>query len=326
MSTASQESTGVNHDNLRHVIITSTCFAFILSTTAVGFRVLSRKINGTGLFIDDNLMISALMRFSCLFWEWGISIAGVVQVLYNGLRTHIIYVKPEQLTVYLKTLFTGSILYTLYVASIKLSILMLYNRLFPVKPMDIAVKVVSMVIILWAACGILAGCFTCIPTEKLWNPMIPCGCMDLGKFYYGLQMPNIVTDAIILVMPMHTLWGLQISKAQKTGLSIIFVLGFLTLIFDIVRLISLIDLSKAGDDITCVWTCIEPAVGIVAACLSNMRPLFKIVHRKVWMRHVGSTANTSQQAINASNSEKRWTRDTPSPTLQSQTTHSESPA
>lgn len=45
-----------------------------------------------------------------------------------------------------------------------------------------------------------------------------------------------------------------------------------TLIFDIVRLISLIDLSKAGDDITCVWTCIEPAVGIVAACLSNMRP------------------------------------------------------
>lgn len=104
---------------------------------------------------------------------------------------------------------------------------MLYKRLFPVKPMDIAVKVVSMVIILWTACGILAGCFTCIPTEKLWNPMILGGCMDLGKFYYGLQMPNIVTDAIILVVPMHTLWGLPISKAQKTGLSIIFVLGFL---------------------------------------------------------------------------------------------------
>ncbi|GLI74266.1 hypothetical protein PoHVEF18_002503 [Penicillium ochrochloron] len=324
MSTASQDATGVDHDNLRHVVITSTCFAFILSTTAVGFRILSRKINGTGLFIDDYLMLSALL------WEWGISIAGVV-LLYNGLGTHIVYVKPDQLTVYLKTLFTGSILYTLCVASIKLSILMLYKRLFPVKPMDIAVKIVSMIIILWAACGILAGCFTCIPTEKLWNPMIPGGCMDLGKFYYGLQIPNIVTDAVILVMPMHTVWGLPISRAQKTGLSIIFVLGFLTLIFDIVRLVSLVELSKAGDDITytqvtpSVWTCIEPAVGIVAACLSNMRPLFKLVHRKVWMRHVGSTANTSQQEIVGSKSEKRWprepNRDTPS------TTHSqESPA
>ncbi|OOQ85542.1 integral membrane protein [Penicillium brasilianum] len=330
MSTTSQDATGVDHDNLRHVVITSTCFAFILSTTAVGFRILSRKINGTGLYLDDYLMLSALL------WEWGISIAGVV-LLYNGLGTHIVYVRPEQLTVYLKTLFTGSILYTLCVASIKLSILMLYKRLFPVKPMDIAVKIVSLIIILWAACGILAGCFTCIPTEKLWNPMIPGGCMDLGRFYYGLQIPNIVTDAIILVMPMHTVWGLPISKAQKTGLSIIFILGFLTLIFDIVRLISLIDLSKAGDDITytqvnpSVWTCIEPAVGIVAACLSNMRPLFKLVHRKIWIRHVGSTKNTSQQDIVGSNSEKRWTRDstrdTPSPILHSQTTHSqESPA
>lgn len=126
-----------------------------------------------------------------------------------------------------KTLFTGSILYTLCIASIKLSILMLYKRLFPVRPMNIAVQVVSLIVIVWAACGILAGCFICVPTEKLWNPMIPGGCMDLGKFYYGLQIPNIVTDAIILVMPMHTVWGLPISKAQKTGLSIIFVLGFL---------------------------------------------------------------------------------------------------
>lgn len=93
--------------------------------------------------------------------------------------------------------------------------------------MNIAVQVVSLIVIVWAACGILAGCFICVPTEKLWNPMIPGGCMDLGKFYYGLQIPNIVTDAIILAMPMHTVWRLPISKAQKTGLSIIFVLGFL---------------------------------------------------------------------------------------------------
>ena len=63
MSTVSQSKTGYDHDNLRHVVITSTCFAFILSTTAVGFRIISRKINGNGLYVDDFLMISALVGF-----------------------------------------------------------------------------------------------------------------------------------------------------------------------------------------------------------------------------------------------------------------------
>lgn len=93
--------------------------------------------------------------------------------------------------------------------------------------MKLAVNVVSSIVVVWAACGILSGCFACIPTEKLWNPKLPGGCMDLSRFYYGLQIPNIATDAIILFMPMHIVWGLPISRAQKMGLSGIFVLGFL---------------------------------------------------------------------------------------------------
>jgi hypothetical protein len=82
-----------------------------------------------------------------------------------------------------------------------------------------------MVFILWAACGILSGCFTCMPTKKLWIPTTPGACMDLGKYYYGLQIPNIATDTIILVMP-HA-HSLEISHAQKIGLSGISILGLL---------------------------------------------------------------------------------------------------
>ncbi|KAJ5279609.1 hypothetical protein N7478_004981 [Penicillium angulare] len=167
-----------------------------------------------------------------------------------------------------------------------------------------------------------------MPTKKLWEPTTPGACMDLGKYYYGLQIPNIVTDAILLVMPMHTVWNLPISKAQKAGLSGIFVVGFLTLIFDIIRLVALIDLSKEGNDITynqvnsSVWTCIEPAVGVLAACLSNTRPLFKVMHEKVWVRRISNngTANASQQEIAG---EKRdWEHRTPSPNCE--TTNSDS--
>lgn len=62
MTSTAQTQTDYDHENLRHVVITSSCFSFVLSTTAVGFRIISRKINGTGLFLDDILMLSALVR------------------------------------------------------------------------------------------------------------------------------------------------------------------------------------------------------------------------------------------------------------------------
>lgn len=114
-----------------------------------------------------------------------------------------------------------------------------------------AVYVVGLIVVLWGFGVILVGSLICIPTQKLWEPTIPGGCIDLSKFYYGLQVPNIVTDAIILLMPMKVVWSLPISKTQKGLLSGIFVVGILTFIFDIVRLVALIDLSKSGSDTTC---------------------------------------------------------------------------
>lgn len=129
MTAEAQTKTGYDHDDLRHVVITSTCFAFVLSTTAVAFRIISRKINGTGLFLDDILMLSALVsctfqkerritadRYSCLNMEspsLGLFVCVFsrssldqqltpLAVLYNGLGTHIVYVKPDELVVYLK--------------------------------------------------------------------------------------------------------------------------------------------------------------------------------------------------------------------------------
>ncbi|KAL1983791.1 hypothetical protein VTN96DRAFT_9877 [Rasamsonia emersonii] len=82
-------------------------------------------------------------------------------------------------------------------------------------------------------------------------------------------------------------WMLPISNGQKVLVLGIFMLGILTFIFDVIQLVALIDLASAGDDVTynqvasSVWTSIEPAVGIMAACLTNMRPLFKAAYKRL---------------------------------------------
>ncbi|RHZ49386.1 uncharacterized protein CDV56_103538 [Aspergillus thermomutatus] len=296
---------GYDQDNLRHVVITATCFAFTLSTVAVGLRLWVRGITKTKFFLDDYLILGAL------FFLYGISIAGIV-LLYNGLGTHIIDVPPENLVVYLKYgrpchPAPSSIPYASPASSFPCSLYT--NAIFSCGPMVLASNIVACVVVLWCFGVCLIGAVICIPFWKLWEPMTPGGCIDLAKFYYGLLIPNIVTDAVIIIMPMKAVADLHISKTQKILLSGIFALGFLTLVFDIVRLITLIELSKAGDDITynqvqsSVWTCIEPAVGIVAACLINMRPIFTQYMVKFnWWTRWRSSKGSSKDALNKSNS------------------------
>ncbi|KAL2838977.1 hypothetical protein BJY01DRAFT_219550 [Aspergillus pseudoustus] len=49
------------HDSLRHVVITATSFALSISTIAVILRLLCRRITKTKWFLDDYLMIGALV-------------------------------------------------------------------------------------------------------------------------------------------------------------------------------------------------------------------------------------------------------------------------
>ena len=93
--------------------------------------------------------------------------------------------------------------------------------------MVLAVNIVGAMVLLWCFGVCLIGAVTCIPFRKLWEPTIPGGCIDLAKFYYGLQIPNIVTDAVILVMPLRVVWDLQMKRVQKVLLTGIFMLGFL---------------------------------------------------------------------------------------------------
>lgn len=61
MSASETGDLGYDHDNLRHVVITATCFALILSTVSVVLRLYCRKITGTKVFFDDYLIIVALV-------------------------------------------------------------------------------------------------------------------------------------------------------------------------------------------------------------------------------------------------------------------------
>ncbi|KAK4962539.1 hypothetical protein LTR10_000165 [Elasticomyces elasticus] len=115
--------------------------------------------------------------------------------------------------------------------------------------------------------------------RKVWRPEVPGTCINLVHFYYGLQIPNIITDIWIVISPIRELTRMELTRKIKTGAIAMFLLGTVTVAFDIVRLVVLLDIGHIGPDLTyhltdaAIWTTIEPTVAIVAICIPSVRNL-----------------------------------------------------
>lgn len=68
--------------------------------------------------------------------------------------------------------------------------------------------------------------FSCIPVQKSWDITFPADegyCMNVVALYFATAIANIVTDAILLVIPAPLIMGLNMPRIQKIGVMVIFV-------------------------------------------------------------------------------------------------------
>jgi hypothetical protein len=72
----------------------------------------------------------------------------------------------------------------------------------------------------------LTGVFQCTPVAYFWDLTIPGGkCVDRWALYFANGGINIVTDFLILLLPVFILKDLQVPKLQKMFLMAIIALG-----------------------------------------------------------------------------------------------------
>lgn len=122
----------------------------------------------------------------------------------------------------------SEILYGPHITAIKSSILLLYLRLFGVrKPFKIAILVVEALVVAWCISILFSGIFQANPISAIWHPKEPHTQVDYVKYLLGTAVPNVVTDFVILILPVSMVWQLQISKRRKAVLCGVFLLGIL---------------------------------------------------------------------------------------------------
>lgn len=103
--------------------------------------------------------------------------------------------------------------------------------------MNMVVNIMFGVVSLWIVGVFIAGGLICIPASKFWYQSMEGTCLNPYHFYYGMQIPNILTDLILLIMPMHVVWSLHIPRTQKLLLCGVFLVGGLYV--SLIRLVPL---------------------------------------------------------------------------------------
>lgn len=133
------------------------------------------------------------------------------------------------LTHFFKLLFAFEMLYTTSISTIKLSVLSFYLRVFFANStLFRATKVTMAIVCIWTVANVLQVSIICRTFIKLqWASGLihKAVCSKHIASYVAIGSFNIITDVVILVLPLPILWKLDTSRATKSGLTIIFFMG-----------------------------------------------------------------------------------------------------
>lgn len=123
--------------------------------------------------------------------------------------------------------FTAQILWAVSGFFYKISLLLLFIQLIPAVALHRIAQVTIAVVVLFEAATIIVTFLICHPLESNWNTSIPSHCGDKIMSYRTTGSLNIVTDFVILMLPLPYLAKLQMGTTRKIGIMATFALGLL---------------------------------------------------------------------------------------------------
>lgn len=97
--------------------------------------------------------------------------------------------------------------------------------MFPVAKFVLWANITMGIIVVYGLWAVLSAIFNCLPVNAFWDVTITGGCIPKGFLWYFNAGMNIVTDLLILALPLPVLSHLQLRPRQKIGIFLVFATG-----------------------------------------------------------------------------------------------------
>lgn len=145
----------------------------------------------------------------------------------QGMGIHADLVNPSKIVLVAKWLVAAEVFYAWNLGWTKLAVLLMYYRVFRIPFFKRMTWIIGSFVIAWVICVTFLFIFICVPVEKLWYPDVPGRCIDQVGTWIANAASTLLTDLLILLLPIRQIWVLQLRSTAKIGLTLAFGLGFL---------------------------------------------------------------------------------------------------
>ncbi|XXG98988.1 hypothetical protein Hte_005321 [Hypoxylon texense] len=232
------------NDTHKNIIIPAWCIVMgIIASITVLARLAYRKMT-KNLGIDDFAIIPALI----LFIGWT-ALTGYI-CLNAGVGKPLWEITLHEYTIWYQGLLASLWLYPLMSASIRISILLFYRRIFAKRVHLRTERLIWVLIALQGAYVIvfmiLPG-FICAPLHYEWDPLQRLNYCSV-KWYYmnqeSLYSTSFGFDVILLLFPIFPLYRVKMSTKRRIGVLLIFLLGASSVIAAAYRLGVFVESTK----------------------------------------------------------------------------------
>ncbi|KAI0904340.1 hypothetical protein F4823DRAFT_634490 [Ustulina deusta] len=275
-------------------------FAGIVGFLAVATRLFARYMIKK-LGIPDILLVISMGFYIVILYN------GYEAAIYPGFGVHIWQFNPKLATASHFSFKLGTITFGLGIAFLKVAILLDWMRIFvPTGTRNTLFWILQLFIwsnALFYFIGTFVDAFEC-PSKDVGT--VKCN-TDVAKYILTSAVINLISDLTILIIPHWVIWKLNMSNAQKKGISLLFLIGLFATGSALARLIYVLKANHARDIlyysvIINILAIVEQTFGFLVIGIPAIPKAFGDFQ---WTKRFGSVSRSrSRQPSNRSDCER----------------------
>ncbi|CAG7950036.1 unnamed protein product [Penicillium olsonii] len=260
-------------DVLNTVNLVTQCLCIPIVTLFVGFRFYTRIRFKQSLGVED---------YGCLIaWLLFMGYCGISIVVGNhGGGYHYDQLSPKTQIQFKKFCYIATILYCPMALFVKIALLSILTRIFaPYRGKVWFIYIFLACLCCYYTVALIIKIRMCDPIPMYWLGDVPGGsCLDQTAALIADSVISVVSDIIILVLPLPLTWSLQMSRNRKLRVMGLLGAGGLATGFSLYRLVLVLSKGNSSDQ-SIVFICVilsgnaEGGMGLICACLPVLNVL-----------------------------------------------------
>ncbi|KAL4877067.1 hypothetical protein BJY04DRAFT_210166 [Aspergillus karnatakaensis] len=263
-------------DILNTVNLVTQCLCIPIVTVFVVGRFAIRAWYKQWARVEDWTCFTAYLLFMAYC---GI---GIVLGNYGG-GYHYYEVSDKDMELFRKFCYIATVLYCPMALLVKIALLAMLIRIFaPYKNKVLFIYVFIGALIVYYTIAEIVKIRMCDPVPAYWTLDPNASCLDQRAALIADSVISVVSDLLILILPLPLTWSLQMSRNKKLRVIGLLSAGGLATAFSIYRLV-LVLRDGSSPDMTIVFTCVilsgnaEGGMGLICACLPSLNILIRKV-------------------------------------------------